>query len=149
MAFDEPADLIGSCEATLDTLGQLLGDMREEIQESGGAWTIAQILNQLLDTERRYYGRVRRICRERRPKMRILPDPDYTRLPALRAWSLFYELRRRHIRLLRSLKADEWRRSGTLTPVGRVTIASLVRHLAAHDSMHAAQVARRLSGRSS
>ena len=149
MAFDEPADLIGICEATLDTLGLLLGDMSEEIQESGGAWTIAQILNHLLDTERRYYGRVRRIRKERRPTMRILPDPDYTRLPALRAWSLFYELRRRHIPLLRSLKADEWRRSGTLTPVGRVTIASLVRHLAAHDSMHAAQVARRLSGRSS
>lgn len=149
MAFDEPADLIGSCEATLDTLGLLLGDMSEEIQESSDAWTIAQILNHLLDTERRYYGRVRRIRSERRPKMRILPDPDYTRLAALRAWSLFYELRRRHVRLLRSLKADEWRRSGTLTPVGRVTIASLVRHMAAHDSMHAAQIARRLSGRSS
>jgi uncharacterized damage-inducible protein DinB len=149
MAFDEPADLIGSCEATLDTLGLLVGDMSEEIQESGGAWTIAQILNHLLDTERRYYRRVRHMRSERKPKMRILPDPDYTRLPALRAWSLFYELRRRHIRLLRSLKADEWRRSGTLTPVGRVTIASLVRHMAAHDSMHAAQIARRLSGRSS
>ncbi len=54
MAFDEPADLIGSCEATLDTLGLLVGD-----------------------------------------------------------------------------------------------IASLVRHMAAHDSMPAAQIARRLSGRSS
>ena len=149
MAFDEPADLIGSCEATLDTLGLLVGDMSEEIQESVDAWTIAQILNHLLDTERRYYGRVRRMRIEQRPKLRILPDPDYTRLPALRAWSLFYELRRRHIRLLRSLKADEWRRSGTLTQVGRVTIASVVRHMAAHDAMHTAQIARRLSGRSS
>jgi uncharacterized damage-inducible protein DinB len=148
MAFDEPADLIGSCEGTLDTLGLLLGDIGEEVQDSGGAWTIAQILNHLLDTERRYYGRVRRMRRERRPKMRILPDPDYNKLPALRAWSRFYELRRRHLRLLRALKADEWRRSGTLTPVGRITIASLVRHMAAHDAMHTAQIARRLSGRS-
>ncbi|HEV2032966.1 MAG TPA: hypothetical protein VGU71_02015 [Candidatus Dormibacteraeota bacterium] len=53
MAFDEPADLIGSCEATLDTLGLLVGDMSEEIQDSNGAWTIGQILNHLLDTERR------------------------------------------------------------------------------------------------
>ncbi len=148
MGFDEPEDLIGSCEATLDTLGLLLGDISEEVQDSDGAWTIAQILNHLLDTERRYYGRVRLMRAERRPKMRILPDPDYTKLSALRAWALFYELRRRHLRLLRSLKADEWRRGGTLTPIGRITIGSLVRHMAAHDSIHAAQIARRLSGRS-
>ncbi|HEY8634277.1 MAG TPA: hypothetical protein VIO34_04885, partial [Candidatus Dormibacteraeota bacterium] len=42
MAFDEPADLIGSCEATLDTLGLLIGDMSEEVQDRGRAWTIAQ-----------------------------------------------------------------------------------------------------------
>jgi uncharacterized damage-inducible protein DinB len=165
MGFDEPADLIGAaaeqaclivkvaqppvCEATLDTLGLLVGDMSEEIQDRDGAWTIAQILNHLLDTERRYYGRVRRMRRELKPQMRIMPDPDYTKLSALRAWSLFYELRQRHLRVLRSLNGDEWRRTGTLTPVGRVIIASLVRHMAAHDSMHAAQIARRLSGRSS
>ena len=149
MAFDEPADLIGSCEATLDTLGLLVGDMSEEIQDAGGAWTIAEILNHMLDTERRYYGRVRRMRREHRPQMRVQPNPDYTKLPALRAWTLFYELRRRHLRVLRSLKPDEWRRSGTLTPVGRITIASLVRHMAAHDATHSAQIARRLSGRSS
>ncbi|HEY1162804.1 MAG TPA: DinB family protein [Candidatus Dormibacteraeota bacterium] len=147
MAFDEPADLIGSCEATLDTLGLLMGDISEEVQDRDGAWTIAQILNHLVDTERRYYGRVSRMRRETKPKMRIVPDPDYTKISALRAWSLFYELRRRHLRLLRSLKPDEWRRSGTLTPIGRVTIASLVRHMAAHDAMHAAQIARRLTGR--
>ena len=79
--------------------------------------------------------------------MRILPNPDYTKLSALRAWTNFYELRRRHLSLLRSLKPDEWRRSGTLTHVGRITIASLVRHMAAHDATHAAQIARRLSGR--
>jgi uncharacterized damage-inducible protein DinB len=147
MGFDEPADLIGACEATLDTLGLLVGDMSEEVQDRDGAWTIAQVLNHLLDTERRYSARVRRMRKEVRPKMRIMPDPDYTKLSALRAWSLFYELRQRHLRLLRSLKADEWGRAGTLTPVGDITIASLVRHMAAHDSMHAAQVARRLTGR--
>ena len=148
MAFDEPADLIGSCEATLDTLGLLLGDISEEVQDSDGAWTIAQILNHLLDTEHRYYGRVGRLRHEVKPKMTIMPDPDYTKLPALKAWAQFYDLRRRHLRVLRALKADDWRRSGTLTPVGGITIASLVRHMAAHDAMHTAQIARRLSGRS-
>jgi uncharacterized damage-inducible protein DinB len=147
VAFDEPGDLIGSCEATLDTLGLLVGDMSEEVQDRGSAWTIAQVLNHLLDTERRYYGRVRRMRKEVNPQMRIQPDPDYTKLTALRAWSRFYELRQRHLKLLRSLKVGEWERPGTLTPVGDITIASLVRHMAAHDSMHAAQIARRLSGR--
>jgi uncharacterized damage-inducible protein DinB len=146
VAYDEPADLIGSCEATLDTLGLLVGDMSEEVQDRG-AWTIAQILNHLLDTERRFYSRVRRMRKEANPQMRVMPDPDYTKLTALRAWSRFYELRQRHLKLLRSLKADEWNRAGTLTPIGDITIASLIRHMAAHDSMHAAQVARRLSGR--
>ncbi|HZK74531.1 MAG TPA: DinB family protein [Clostridia bacterium] len=149
MPFDEPADLIGSCESTLDTLGLLVGDMSEEIEDRDGAWTIAQILNHLADTERRYYGRVHLLRRELRPKMRVMPDPDYTKLSALKAWAEFYDLRKRHLQLLRSLKPEEWRRAGTLTPVGRITIASLVRHMAAHDAMHSAQIARRLSGRSS
>ena len=147
MAFDEPADLIGSCEASLDTLGLLVGDMSEEVQDRGRAWTIAQILNHLLDTEQRYYSRVRRMRKELKPKMRIMPDPDYTRLSALRAWSQFYELRQRHLKLLRSLQPVEWDREGSLTPIGDITIASLVRHMAAHDSMHTGQIARRLSGR--
>lgn len=149
MAFDETADLIGSCEASLDTLGLLMGDINEEIQDRDGSWTIAEILNHMLDTERRYLGRVRRLRTERRPRMRVLPDADYTKLQALKAWTLFYELRQDHLGMLRRLKPDDWKRSGTLTPVGRVTIASLVRHLVAHDAMHTAQIARRLSGRSS
>ncbi|HXM72725.1 MAG TPA: DinB family protein [Candidatus Dormibacteraeota bacterium] len=149
MAYDEPADLIGSCEATLDTLALLLGDLGEEVAETPGAWTIAEILNHLLDTEQRYLGRVRRMRRELRPSMRMMPDPDYTKLSALKAWTQFYELRKRHLKLLRSLKPAEWRRSGTLTPVGKISIGSLVRHMAAHDAMHTAQIARRLSGRQS
>jgi hypothetical protein len=34
-----------------------------------------------------------------------------------------------------------------LRPLGKVTIAGIVRHLAAHDAAHTAQIARRLSGR--
>jgi uncharacterized damage-inducible protein DinB len=147
MAYDEPADLIGSCEATLDTLGLLLGDLGEEVEETPGAWTIAEILNHMLDTEQRYVGRIRRMRRELKPKMRMMPDPDYKKLSALKAWTQFYELRKRHVRLLRSLKPAEWRRSGTLTPIGTISIASLLRHLAAHDAMHTAQIARRLSSR--
>ena len=139
--------MIWSCEATLDTLGLLLGELSEEVAESPGDWSIAQILNHLLDTENRYIGRVRRIRREDRPAMKIMPDPDYTRLSALKAWTRFYELRKRHLRLLRSLKPAEWRRSGTLAPIGKISIAGLVRHMAAHDATHIAQIARRLSGR--
>jgi uncharacterized damage-inducible protein DinB len=149
VAFDESADLIASCEATLDTLGLLIGDTGEEVQGGGDSWTIAEILNHLLDAEQRYVGRVRRLRRERRPRMRVMPNADYTRLTALKAWTRFYRLRQQHVRYLRGLKADEWRRSGTLVPVGRVTIVSLVRHLAAHDAIHIAQITRRLSGRTS
>ncbi len=147
MPYDERADLIGSCEATLDTLGLLLGDLSEEVAETPGDWSIAQVLNHLLDTENRFIGRVRRMRREDRPAMRMMPDRDYTRLTALKAWTRFYELRKRHLKLLRALKPDEWRRSGTLTSVGKVSIAGVVRHMAAHDAMHTAQIARRLSGR--
>src|ERR1700682_6395232 len=104
MAYDEPADLIGSCEATLDTLAVLLGDLGEEVAETPGEWTIAEILNHLLDTEQRYLGRERRMRRELRPSMRMMPDPDYTKLSPLRAGTKFYELRKRHLKLLRSLK---------------------------------------------
>jgi len=147
MPYDEPADLIGSAEATLDVIALLLGDISEEVRNTPGTWNIAEILNHLLDAEGRYFARVRRLRRERQPQMKVMPDADVTRLTALQAWKLFYELRQRHIRLLRSLKPGEWRRSGTLTPLGKVTIAGVVRHMAAHDAAHAAQIARRLSGR--
>ena len=144
--YDEPADLIASHEATLDTLGLLLGDSSSEVSRGKG-WTISEIVNHMLDTERRFVGRVGRMRRESNPAMRIMPDADYTKLSVLRAWKQFYDLRRRHIRLLRSLKPDEWDRPGVLTPVGDITIASLTRHAAAHDVTHIAQIARRLSGR--
>ena len=118
MPYDEPADLIGSCEATLDTIALLLGDISEEVRDTPGTWNIAEILNHLLDAEGRYFARVRRLRRERQPQMKVMPDADVSRLSALQAWKLFYELRQRHLRLLRSLKPVEWRRSGTLTPLG-------------------------------
>jgi len=147
MPYDEPADLIGSAEATLDTIALLLGDIGEEVQDTPGAWTIAEILNHLLDAERRYFSRVRRLRREKNPQMKVMPDADVTKLTALQAWKVYYELRRRHVRLLRSLKPADWRRSGTLSPLGKVTIAGIARHVAAHDAAHTAQIARRLSGR--
>lgn len=147
MPYDEPADLIASCESTLDTIALLLGDIADEVQDRGGAWTIGEILNHLVDAERRQFSRVRRLRRETNPQMKVQPDGDVTAMTALHAWKLFYELRRRHIRLLRSLKPAEWRRSGTLSPLGKVTIAGIVRHVAAHDAAHTAQIARRLSGR--
>jgi len=148
MPYDEPADLIASCEATLDTVALLLGDLAEEIPDTAGDWSIAEILNHLLDAERRFIARVRRLKRENMPRMRVMPGAEVTSLTALQAWKAFYELRRRHITLLRSLKPADWRRSGTLSPgVGKVTIAGIVRHLAAHDAAHTAQIARRLSGR--
>ena len=147
MPYDEPADLIGSAEATLDVIALLLGDISEEVDDTPGTWSIAEILNHLLDAEGRYFTRVRRLRREPQPQMKVMPDADVTRLTALRAWKLFYELRQQHIRLLRSLQPVEWRRSGTLSPIGKVTIAGIVRHMAAHDAAHTAQIARRLSGR--
>src|SRR5256885_7772337 len=147
MPDDEPADLIASCETTSDVIALLLGDIGEEVQDRTGAWTIAEILSHLVDGERRQFSRVRRLRQEKNPQMKVQPDRDVTRLTALQAWKLFYELRRRHVRLLRSLKPAEWRRSGTLSPLGKVTIAGIVRHVAAHDVAHTAQIARRLSGR--
>lgn len=148
MPYDEPADLIASCEASLDTIALLLSDIAEEVPDTPGDWSIAETLNHLLDAERRFYSRVRRLKRETNPRMRVMPDADVTKLTALQAWKAFYELRRRHVRLLRTLGAADWRRSGTLRPgVGKVTIAGIVRHLAAHDAAHTAQIARRLSGR--
>jgi len=147
MAFDETADLVGSYESQLDVLGLLVGDLSEEIQDGGEAWTIAEILNHLLDGETRYANRIRRVRGEAKPQMRVMPNADYKRLSALTAWTQLYELRLRNLELLKSLKKSEWKRSGTLTPVGRVTIESLVRHLVAHNDLHIAQIARRLSGR--
>ncbi len=76
MPYDEPADLIASAEATIDTIALLLGDISEEVGDTPGAWSIAQILNHLLDTERRYFARVRRLRTESQPQMKVMPDAE-------------------------------------------------------------------------
>src|SRR5439155_22489522 len=112
MPYDEPADLIASAEATIDTIALLLGDISEEVGDTPGAWSIAQILNHLLDTERRYFARVRRLRTESQPQMKVMPDADVTRLTALQAWKPFSKLRQRHTGLLPPLTPAECSRPG-------------------------------------
>src|SRR5437867_13455732 len=89
MPYDEPADLVASCEATLDTIALLLGDISEEVQDRTGAWTIAEVLNHLVDAERRQFSRVPRLRREKNAQMKVQPDRDVTpddRAPGLEAF---------------------------------------------------------------
>ena len=41
------------------------------------------------------------MLRERNPSLRVMPRADYKALPALKAWTQLYELRRQNLDLLK------------------------------------------------
>lgn len=116
--------------------------------ERPGKWSILGVLNHLVDTEIVYAYRVRLILTVDRP---VLQGYDQD------AWAagLRYDqgdpedlleelgaLRRRSLRLLRSLTPAELERSGLHTERGPESVGFIARLLAAHDLVHRAQIER-------
>ncbi len=70
---------------------------------------------------------------------------DYESWPARTALEMFRLLREANLRMFGRLTPDEWRRCGIHAERGRITVADLARHMAAHDVNHMLQV-RRIAG---
>ena len=113
-----------------------------------GKWSILEIVCHLRDMERdAYLGRYQRILAEDTPR---LPDidgdvysleNDYRSQKlgeALREWS---RLRRECLRLLSSVKREQWDRASVHETAGRLTLADLARrHAVGNDEAHLGQI---------
>lgn len=115
-----------------------------------GAWSPAEVICHLADTEERAVGRVRRILREDDPMLpgydqaQLAVERRYRELDAFAELDRYEVLRTDHATLLESLDDAAWRRTGLHSEHGVVTLELLIAHVAAEDVDHLAQIARAL-----
>ena len=89
-----------------------------------------------------YLARVRRILAENHPLLpdfeggRIAKERDYNSQDATDALHAFASAREESVRLLRSLEAAQFQKTGNLSGVGAVNIRELVNLMLEHDQEH-------------
>ncbi len=148
-------DLLDAFKSTSDTLRFLL---REVTQEQAAAarggdenWSVVEVMCHLRDAEERALERLRAMRDETNP---FLPGYDqeawarernYAGQDLQDALAAFLRLREEHINDLSALSVEDWERPGTHQEQGNITIFAHTLHMVAHDSQHAAQLARQLA----
>jgi hypothetical protein len=116
--------------------------------EGPGKWSVLQVLQHLADTETVYGYRIRMIVAHDEPPIQGYDQDLWAeRLryndddPAL-VLEEFEAMRRRNLRLYRSLRPEELERAGLHSERGRESAGLIVRMLAGHDLVHRRQVER-------
>ena len=152
--YDERAELLDAYRATPPILRALLRGVDADTARTRtdrDGWSIVEVVAHLGDAEERALGRVRRMVREDDP---ALPGYDEAALAVERryreqdlgeALGRFQALRAEHVAELAALAPDGWSRTGRHEEVGAITVQSLTAHMAAHDAVHLAQIARLLT----
>lgn len=116
-----------------------------------GKWSIVEILAHLADDEIATYWRYRQMIEQDGVPLSGFDQELWARLGNYQSWgtdealALFRLLRNANLRMLESLSAEQWKRSGDHAERGRLTVADLARHMAAHDINHLRQIERLLS----
>ena len=155
--YDLSADTLDGLRAGPEVFAGLLSNCSPEQAHNarGGdeGWSIVEVMCHLRDAEER--------ALERTVSMRDMDDPflpgydqeqwarerDYASANLRDALDAFSHFRSRHVDALAALAPDAWQRTGRHEEQGQISIEAQARHMAAHDAIHAAQIARQLRAR--
>ena len=153
--YETGRDLLDALKAAPDTFRFLLRDVTQEqaLALKGGdeGWSIVEVMCHLRDAEERSVERVRQMRTERNP---FLPAYDqdawavernYAGQDLREAFEGYIRFRQQHLAELALLSPEDWERPGRHEEQGAITIAAHTLHMVAHDTQHAAQLARQLS----
>ena len=113
-------------------------------------WSVVEVLCHLRDAEEQALERMR-LMRDHDNPVIAAYDQDswasernYAAADLHEALAAFHRFRSQHIAELAQLSPQQWKRSGQHEEQGEITIADHTLHIAAHDAVHAAQIARQL-----
>lgn len=148
-------DLLDAFKATSDTLRHLLRDVTQEraAASRGGDenWSVVEVLCHVRDAEERALERFRAMRDSDNPFLEAYDqeawakERDYTNQEFGSALEAFVRLRAEHIQELEAISVEDWERPGRHEEQGGITIFAHTLHMVAHDSQHAAQLARQLA----
>jgi hypothetical protein len=154
--YDTQKDLLDGFRSAPDIFKSLLeGVSQEQAQAARGGdedWSIVEVVCHLRDAEERALERMRAMRDQDEP---FLPGYDqeawarernYAAQDVHEALQGYLRLKEQHIAELEALTPEQWGRPGMHEEQGRITISDHTLHLVAHDSQHAAQIARQLKG---
>ncbi|MGN6755830.1 MAG: DinB family protein [Thermomicrobiales bacterium] len=151
--FDTQAELLDTYRATPAILRALLrGVSDEQARARAGAndWSIIEIVAHLADAEVTATERVTLMTREDRPRLAAYDQEkrararNYIGLDLAATLERFAHLRAEQIALLSTFDTAAWQRGGVHDEAGAITVEALTAHMAAHDAIHLAQIARLL-----
>jgi uncharacterized damage-inducible protein DinB len=144
----EQGEVLARLRATLAELPALVARLpqdRIDRAPAPGEWSAAGVLAHLADAEQVYGVRLKLIVAADRPVITPYDQEDWERLYApletvktsLERWTV---LRNSTLRLLDSLRAEDWARVGLHEERGEESVARVVRMLVDHDQAHMAQM---------
>jgi uncharacterized damage-inducible protein DinB len=154
MPYNERAELIEVYGHNLTTLRTLLKGLPDETIKRQGTgaelWSILEVVCHLRDTEERAFNRVQQMVSEDQPFLTGYDPDSVARDSAYQSQSLedalnaFEQTRRAQIAYLQSLPESAWQRNAIHEEVGGITVQSLTTHMVLHDSIHMAQISRKI-----
>jgi hypothetical protein len=154
--YDTHKDLLDALRAAPAVLEALLrGCSQEQAQRARGGdedWSVIEVVCHLRDAEERALERMRAMRDQADPFLpgydqeRWAKERNYAAAQLSEALAAFDRFHAQHLAELSALVPDEWERTGQHAEMGRITIASHTLHIVSHNMIHAAQIARQLSG---
>ena len=152
--YDVTKDLLDGFKAAPDIFRALLGGVtQEQAQGARGGdedWSIVEVVCHLRDAEERALERMRAMRDQDEPFLAGYDqeawarERDYASQDMQGALQSYLQMKEQHIAELEALTPEQWERPGMHEEQGRITISAHTLHLVAHDSQHAAQIARQL-----
>jgi uncharacterized damage-inducible protein DinB len=115
-------------------------------QPATGKWSVRAILAHLAEDELVSSWRYRQMIEHSGATLAGFDQDEWARLGDYDSWTprealeMFRLLREANLRMFRGITPEEWQRYGMHAERGRMTVADLVRHMAAHDVNHINQV---------
>jgi hypothetical protein len=152
--YNTYADLVDSLRATPEILTGLLHSCTQaQAQAARGGdegWTVVEVICHLRDAEERALARDRLMRDQDNPPILGYDQEELARLGNYAAADLraalasFIALRATHVSELAALTPEQWQRQGLHSDVGPISIGGHIAHMASHDAVHCAQIARQL-----
>jgi hypothetical protein len=149
----DPIEVMNELPAWLEARTLDIEDILRRRPEAPGKWSVHDVVQHLADAETAFLWRTRLICAEEREPMLQGYDQDhwaarlrYQDAPFEEVLEELIVMRRRNLRLVRTLRPEELERAGQHVERGRESLALMLPLMAGHDLVHRRQIDRIIKG---